>query len=125
MANRTIKINEASEQQIIQDILAESYYPAGEKVLAIKKYLDDNFRRCLADDVDDFGHPTKEQGFMRILGGEDIEPMKKEDVLLMLDDKFSGMISDEDDRRRFLKQVIKDWYNKKIDRNGVLSVNFV
>ena len=125
MGNRTIKINEDSERQIIQDILAESYYPTGEKVLTIKNYLDGNFQRIQSDDIDEKGYPKKVNCVMLMSGNQALKPMTMSELLLMLDDKFIKMISDKSDRRKFLMQVIKDWYNNKIDRNGVLSVNFV
>lgn len=125
MGNRTIKINEGNERQIIQDILAESYYPTGEKVLTIKNYLDGNFQRIQSDDIDEKGYPKKVNCVMLMSGNQALKPMTMSELLLMLDDKFIKMISDKSDRRKFLMQVIKDWYNNKIDRNGVLSVNFV
>jgi hypothetical protein len=125
MGNRTIKINEDNERQIIQDILAESYYPTGEKVLTIKNYLDGNFQRIQSDDIDEKGYPKKVNCVMLMSGNQALKPMTMSELLLMLDDKFIKMISDKSDRRKFLKQVIKDWYDNKIDRNGVLSVNFV
>lgn len=125
MGNRTIKINEDNERQIIQDILAESYYPTGEKVLTIKNYLDGNFQRIQSDDIDEKGYPKKVNCVMLMSGNQALKPMTMSELLLMLDDKFIKMISDKSDRRKFLMQVIKDWYNNKIDRNGVLSVNFV
>ena len=125
MGNRTIKINEDNERQIIQDILAESYYPTGEKVLTIKNYLDGNFQRIQSDDIDEKGYPKKVNCVMLMSGNQPLKPMTMSELLLMLDDKFIKMISDKSDRRKFLMQVIKDWYNNKIDRNGVLSVNFV
>ena len=125
MANRTIKISEDNEQKIIQDILAEAYYPTGEKVLAIKKYLDGNFQRVQTDDIDEKGYPKKVNCVVLMSGNQALKPMTMSELLIMLDDKFINMISDKADRRKFLMQVIKDWYNNKIDRNGVLSVNFV
>lgn len=125
MGNRTIKINEDNERQIIQDILAESYYPTGEKVLTIKNYLDGNFQRIQSDDIDEKGYPKKVNCVILMSGNQALKPMTMSELLLMLDDKFIKMISDKSDRRKFLMQVIKDWYNNKIDRNGVLSVNFV
>lgn len=125
MGNRTIKINEDNERQIIQDILAESYYPTGEKVLTIKNYLDGNFQRIQSDDIDEKGYPKKVNCVMLMSGSQALKPMTMSELLLMLDDKFIKMISDKSDRRKFLMQVIKDWYDNKIDRNGVLSVNFV
>lgn len=125
MEKKTIKITEETEQMAIRDILQESFYPTGEKVLAIKKYLDQNFQRVQTDDIDEKGYPKKVNCVMLMSGNQQLKPMTMNELLLMLDDKFNNMISDKNDRRRFLKQVIQDWYLNKIDRTGVLSVNFV
>ena len=125
MGNRTIKITEERERQIIQDVLAESYYPTGEKVLAVKKYLDSTFQRIQTDDIDEKGYPKKVNCVVLMSGNQQLKPMTMGELLTMLDDKFGYMISNKEDRRKFLMQVIKDWYNNNIDRNGVLSVNFV
>ena len=41
----------------------------------------------------------------------------------MLDDKFNSMVKDEKDSRKFLKQIIRDWFDNKISKQGLLSVN--
>lgn len=125
MEKKTIKITEETEQMAIRDILQESFYPTGEKVLAIKQYLDKNFQRIQTDDIDEKGYPKKVNCVMLMSGNQQLKPMTMNELLLMLDDKFNNMISDKNDRRKFLKQVIQDWYLNKIDRTGVLSVNFV
>ena len=45
------------------------------------------------------------------------------ELLRLLDDKFHNMVSDNVDRKKFLKQVIRDWYQNNIKNNGILSVN--
>lgn len=125
MKKKTIKITEEMEQTAIMDILQESFYPTGEKVLAIKRYLDQNFQRIQTDDIDEKGYPKKVNGVVLMSGNQQLKPMTMNELLLMLDDKFTNMISDKNDRRKFLKQVIQDWYLNRIDRNGLLSVNFV
>lgn len=125
MKKKTIKITEEMEQTAIMDILQESFYPTGEKVLAIKRYLDQNFQRIQTDDIDEKGYPKKVNGVVLMSGNQQLKPMSMNELLLMLDDKFTNMISDKNDRRKFLKQVIQDWYLNRIDRNGLLSVNFV
>ena len=37
-------------------------------------------------------------------------------------DEFKNILSDKDERDKFLKQVIKDWHNHKITKNNSLSV---
>ena len=75
--------------------------------------------------IDEKGYPKKVNCVVLMSGNQQIKPMTMSELLVMLDDKFIQMISNKDDRRKFLKQVIQDWYLNKIDRNGVLSVNFV
>lgn len=124
--NKTIIISEEKEQQIIGDILTEVFCPSSEKVLIIKDYIDKNFARQLLDNIDDDGYPTKEKTVVML--SADKQPLKTlnmKEFLRLLDDRFIKMISDEKDRKKFLKQVIKDWYYNKIDKNGLLSVNIL
>ena len=125
MAKKTIKISENAERDIIANVLTEAFYPEREKVLSIKDYLDKNFTRYESIDVDEDGYPKLYNAVQLIMNGQPVKPMTMEELLRHLDDKFINMIRDKSDRRKFLIQVIKDWYNNKIDRNGLLSVNLV
>lgn len=125
MAKKTIKISENAERDIIANVLTEAFYPEREKVLSIKDYLDKNFTRYENIDVDEDGYPKSYNAVQLIMNGQPVKPMTMEELLRHLDDKFINMIRDKSDRRKFLIQVIKDWYNNKIDRNGLLSVNLV
>lgn len=125
MAKKTIKISENVERDIIANVLTEAFYPEREKVLSIKDYLDKNFTRYENIDVDEDGYPKSYNAVQLIMNGQPVKPMTMEELLRHLDDKFMNMIRDKSDRRKFLIQVIKDWYNNKIDRNGLLSVNLV
>lgn len=124
--NKTIIISEEKEQQIIGDILTEVFCPSAEKVLIIKDYIDKNFARQLLDNIDDDGYPTKEKTVVMLsVDKQPLKTLNMKEFLRLLDDRFFKMISDEKDRKKFLKQVIKDWYYNKIDKNGLLSVNFL
>lgn len=125
MTKKTIKISEDVERDIIANVLTEAFYPEREKVLSIKDYLDKNFTRYENIDVDEDGYPKSYNAVQLIMNGQPVKPMTMEELLRHLDDKFMNMIRDKSDRRKFLIQVIKDWYNNKIDRNGLLSVNLV
>lgn len=125
MAKKTIKISENAERDVIANVLTEAFYPEREKVLSIKDYLDKNFTRYENIDVDEDGYPKSYNAVQLIMNGQPVKPMTMEELLRHLDDKFINMIRDKSDRRKFLIQVIKDWYNNKIDRNGLLSVNLV
>lgn len=121
---RTIVINENKERDIVSSILQEAFYPSVEKVLLVKDYLDKNFTRSDMDDIDETGYPTKVKTVLMLSSnGQPLRQMDMRELLMVLDDRFNGMISDEADRKKFLKQVIMDWYGDKIGQNGLLSVN--
>lgn len=120
-----IKINESIEQNIINDLLTESFNPSAEKVIIIKDYLDNNFAKSSIDDIDCNGFPSKTNVFNMISNGKTVKVMQPEELLLLLDDKFSKMMEDKNDRMKFLKQVLTDWFDGKISKNGLLSVNTI
>lgn len=122
---RTIKISENIEREAINTILAEALCPSSEKVLLIKDFIDKNFQRTMIDDIDENGYPKKDNMVNMVCNGQPMKTMPLGELLLMLDDKFHGMIADDEDRKKFLKQIIIDWYSNKIGKNGVLSVNFI
>ena len=122
--NKTIIITEEKEQKLIADILTEAFYPTSDMVLAIKTYLDKNFAKQELDSLDNNGYPTKEKTVMLL--SKEKQPLKTlnmKELLRLLDDKFHKMVSDDIDRKKFLKQVIRDWYKNNIKSNGILSVN--
>lgn len=121
---RMFVINEQTEQDMISSLLNEAFYPSADKVLVIKTYLDKNFIRQNIDSLDENGYPIKEKTVMLL--SNDKQPLKTlnmKELLRLLDDKFHKMISSEYDRKKFLKQVISDWYNRRIKYDGILSVN--
>lgn len=121
---RQILINEGDETTIISELISEAFYPNVDKVLFIKDYIDKNFKKQSLDDIDTNGYPcTTPSVVMMSKSGQPMKTMEMKEFLLFLDDKFHNMISDESDRKKFLKQVITDWYNNKISKNGLLSVN--
>ena len=122
--SKTVIITEETEQKLIADILEEAFYPTSDKVLAIKEYLDKNFAKQKLDSLDDNGYPTKENTVVML--SKEKQPLKTlnmKELLRLLDDKFHNMVSDNLDRKKFLKQVIRDWYQNNIKNNGILSVN--
>lgn len=121
---RQILINEGDETKIISELISEAFYPNVDKVLFIKDYIDKNFKKQSLDDIDTNGYPCSTPSVvMMSKSGQPMKTMEMKEFLLFLDDKFHNMISDESDRKKFLKQVITDWYNNKISKNGLLSVN--
>lgn len=122
---KKILINENIENEIIDGLLTESFSPSAEKVLLIKNYIDKNFAKVEIDDIDENGYPTKDKMVNLLSGGQPLKTMTLGEFLLMLDDKFHSIINNDSDRKKFLKQIIKDWYMGKLAKNGVLSVNFI
>lgn len=127
MSRRIIKINENTlNEEVIGDILQESFFPMSDMVLTVKKFLDKGFTRDLQDDIDSNGYPKKKCVVsMLSTDKQPLKTMSMRELLLMLDDKFNSMVSDESDRRKFLKQVIRDWFDNKISKQGLLSVNLI
>lgn len=122
--SKTLIITEETEQKLIADVLEEAFYPTSDKVLAIKTYLDKNFAKQKLDSLDVNGYPTKENTVVML--SKEKQPLKTlnmKELLRLLDDKFHNMVSDNLDRKKFLKQVIRDWYHNNIKNNGILSVN--
>ena len=122
---KNIIINEDTEREVIGEILTEGFSPDKEKVLIVKDYIDKNFEPVRIDDIDANGYPVKDKMVNMLSGGQPIKTMTLKEFLLLLDDKFNPIITNDDDRKRFLKQIIKDWYSGKLGKNGLLSVNFV
>lgn len=127
MKKRIFKINEKLlSEDIVGDILQESFCPLSDMVLMVKKFLDKGFTRQLQDDIDSNGYPKKKCVVTML--STDRQPLKimsMRELLLMLDDKFNSMVKDEKDRRKFLKQIIRDWFDNKISKQGLLSVNII
>lgn len=127
MSKKVFKINEdILNEDIVGDILQESFFPIADKVLMVKKFLDNGFARQLQDDIDENGYPKKK--CVVVMLSTDKQPLKTmamRELLLMLDDKFNSMVKDEKDRRNFLKQIIRDWFDNKISKQGLLSVNII
>lgn len=123
MAKKTVILKETTAKGIWKHILDESFHPERGKVLIVKKYLDDTFRRTSSDDIVD-GYPKKITSVALIgTNGEALKVLEMSELLSMLEDKFIEMILDKEDRRKFLKAVIKDWYNNAITPEGLLTVN--
>jgi len=118
-------ISEEEEAKAIKSILNEVFYPTAEKVIHITNYLDKNFARQQLDSLDANGYPTKENTVVWMSAErQPLKTLNMKELLRLLDDKFQKIMSNKQDRRNFLKQVIKDWYFKKI-KNGILTVNFI
>lgn len=121
---KTIVIDEAKENKLVGDIFKSVFYPKAEQVIEVENFLNDNFKQKQILTLDTNGYPDFEKDVVMIKKNMELKTMTPKELLRMLDDKFHDRIKDDDDRKRFLKQVITDWYYKRI-KNGILSVNKV
>lgn len=96
------------------------------KVNLIKKYLDKGFKRGCIAGIGDDGYPSS-TSVVVMLGtdGEGIKNMTDVQLFYLLQDRFQNLYGDINKRDALLKQVIKDWFNKKITKDGLLSVNSI
>lgn len=120
-----IIIHENTEDALIKYYLTESFIPKAELVLNVKSYLDNNFSKQLMDDIVN-GYPKKICTVnMLSANKEPLKSMQMSELLLLLDDRYNDKIKDKNDRRKFLKQVIRDWYNDDITHDGILTKNYL
>ena len=115
-----------TEKQLkfIKENIEKKYFVNTEKVKIVKNYLDNNFVRAKMPNIGNDGYPTTTY-FVGLKGtdGKICKNMTQEQLFYFLQDKYKNIYLDKDNRDKFLKQVIKDWYNKKITKEGLLSVN--
>lgn len=96
-----------------------------EKVLMVKAFLDKNYMKGIKNIIGADGVPTTTQVIYLAFNGQPVEDgeVDQESLKDTLIEKYKDMFVDEDEREKFLGQVMKDWYNNKIGLYGSLSVN--
>lgn len=123
---KAIEEEKKREEELFYSMLNEAFHPKSSLVLKVKNYLDRNFQRTSVNDIDANGYPSKEKTVAWMdEKGDAMKSLNMSQLLDLLDDRFNSSIKDNDDRKEFLKQVIKDWYNGKITNDGLLSSNIV
>lgn len=95
-----------------------------DKVLVVKKFLDNNFKKGNLERIGGDGMPEK----VRIVSmfasnGEPLKSLYEQDLQDLLIEKFKNMFTDHVCRELFMKQIVKDWFDDKIGVLGNLSVN--
>lgn len=120
---KTIIIDEQKESELIGRIFESVFYPNVQQVLDVEEYLNKNFRPKKILTTDNITQHSKFQNVVvQVVSGVELDTLDGEELLRLLDDKFNDRIKDDNDRKKFLRQVIDDWYTGKI-KNGILSVN--
>lgn len=124
---KTIIMSEAMFDAYVA-YLAESEvcYPDPEKVLIVKNYLDKNFAKATIDDTSADGYPMSIPVVgMKDASGNPVRNLNATQLFDILQDKFQDIISSREERDKFLKQVIQDWYSDNISKDGELSIVMV
>lgn len=117
---KTFILSEGKLDSLKKTIIAESY---GDKVLLVKKYLDDNYMRATLEKQGDDGS-IKTMGIFVQLNDKHLPTdsrLMADGVFDILQNKFVKILGDKGERDRFLIQVIKDWYDNRISKEGCLS----
>ena len=125
--HRTIIISEHIENVLINNEINEAiYYPDYEKVILIKNYLDKNYSVTNVPDVSSDGLPTSTKAINVIDSNNNIiNTITPKDLFYMTQEKFKKIEKNTNDRDKLIKQVVNDWINGSITKEGGLSVNSI
>ena len=118
------KLNEDAYQMPVDKKMNKPYTINPDKVLVVKKFLDDNFQKGNAEFIGNNGRVNK----VRIISmpdsnGESLRDLTADNLVDLLIDRFKNMFLDHNERSLFMKQVVKDWMDDKITVNGILTTN--
>lgn len=110
---KTIIITEKQRDELVKLMVLEETGMRIERALAVKKFLDDNFKRADIPQINKDGYADAQPIVVYLdKYKQPIKNMSDEDLLDMLLDKFKNIIPDENEKRQFLLDVMKSWYNK-------------
>ena len=117
-----IIINNNQENILKHQVIKEMYGGLSDKVGVVKDYLDKNFARATSTVMDKNGRPQI-SGVVVWLDDykQAVKTLTDVQLFYIIQDEFKNIISDKEARDNFLKQIIKDWYNKKISKNNTLT----
>ena len=122
---KIIVIDESKAEKLFGNIFESAFYPKAEQVIEVQDFLNKNFRKKTLPTINPTnGYADLETYFIYVKNGVELQQMDRDDLIRLLMHEFRKRIKDEDDRRRFLNQVVDDWIANKI-KNGILSVNKV
>lgn len=120
---KKIILDERQEKNLFETILQESIYGLSDKVNIIKKYLDNNFIKADYDSMDVNG--DMKSNSLVIMKDTKQQPtqhrMTLEQLFEKLKYKYQNIITNKEERDKFLWQLVNDWYNNRISKNGNLT----
>jgi hypothetical protein len=121
---KKIIITEEKEHLLYEEaVLEEMFGGWGDKVKAVKDYLDKNFARASATIFGEDGRPQVKQVVAWLDDYKQIvKTLTEVQLFYIIQDQFKKILPDKSERDKFIIQVLKDWYNKKIRKNYWLSV---
>ena len=121
---KKIIISEDKEYLLYEEAMLEEMFGGwGDKVKSIKDYLDKNFARAAATIFGEDGKPQIKQ----VVAWLDeyrqvVKTLTEVQLFYIIQDQFKKILSNKEERDKFIIQVLKDWYNNKISKNYSLSV---
>ena len=105
-----------------KDKINENYI---NKVSVVKKFLDNTFVKADMSTINDEGLPQKKPIVgMKDNNGNVVKNLSPQQLFYLIQNKFKHIYLDKEKRDKFLKQIIIDWYNNKISKEGLLSINW-
>ena len=124
MAFKNIFLTEEQVKYINERKNAPKWCVDPQKVLLVKRYLDKGFKRANMTGIGDDGYP-KDVKIVTMLSsnGTPLRNMTAMQLFYLLQDRFSKMFTDKKQLNNFLWATMNDWYEKKINTNGLLSHN--
>lgn len=124
MAFKNIFLTEEQVKYINERKSMSKWCVDPQKVLLVKRYLDKGFKRANMTGIGDDGYP-KDVKIVTMLSsnGTPLRNMTAMQLFYLLQDRFSKMFSDKKQLNNFLWATMNDWYEKKINTNGLLSHN--
>ena len=126
MGNRTVFLTEEQLESVYKTVLRESLIVNIDLVKSIVKYLNKHFKPIRYDDINADGEVVQPYAAQILsVDGQPLQTISLDKLLGKVDSKFCHKIKDENDRHKFLKQVIDDWIAGNISKEGILSVNVI
>lgn len=122
---KKIVISEAMEKRLVQLMIQEELNGYESKVQAVTDYLKSRYIPIKDQYKENAqGEYEIKQVFARIApNGAQVKDMalNHERLFDKLQQRFQSLFSDKDERDKFLNQVIDDYFNNSITKNGNLS----
>jgi hypothetical protein len=124
MKKKNVFITEKQAEQIRESKKNPKWNVDPQKVIIVQKYLDNGFKRGKMSGIGEDGYPKEVKIVAMLSGsGEPLKNMSAMQLFYLLQDRFSKIYPDTKQRDEFLWDVMNDWYDKKITKNGLLSKN--